>query len=704
MSEIDDLISSIAVPAIARRLAVDRAEVLEAIRLVVPALLEGFKYSVVDSPEAARHLLDVASRQRQRFLVEDKAIAIDSDSDANEAVVSEFFGGSSNSVAADIVPEGQTNHPGLALTARVLPLVAPIVLVYVGGKLVRVWETEWQSGFDLDYLLLKTSVPAELKNFAADTMLRIDNEGFTDDVWPTASALPRAAEELRDDDSSGGDSGTPPRGPHGNGGGGSDEESPRPRYLQATMPEKAETGRQFSLRVAITLTGSTASSSALKTLFVPPQGAPVTISVSAPGLLAESDLQQPVTVPPAADSDPCLFDFKAAKVGLYTVKVEVFRKGSFLGAIRLQIAVEESVRHVIEGVPQYAELPDVSVQPGEVTLQIFRSAGRSYRFQLLGDAFYGDVPGRMSNASGAVTQLVTELRSMAANRSEYATSALVRDRLKSLGIQLWLTAVPEAIQRQFWEQADGIKMFTIASDNDNIPWELLYPANGDNDRGFLAEQFPVVRRAYAQRRWRKISVGKAAYVVPPAGAPSDAMAEVEAIQALLGTGTSDGGVLSELSAVRQLVLRKDLPGIMHFACHNSFSGKKGSSIKLGGGPWRPSDLAEAKAKTTLATSRPMVFFNACRSAGEIPWFGGNTGWASEFIEAGAGAFIGSLWAVRSRAAKAFAENFYKEFVVDGQTLGTSSLRARQAVADDGGDPTWLSYTVYGNPAAVVERI
>jgi hypothetical protein len=384
--------------------------------------------------------------------------------------------------------------------------------------------------------------------------------------------------------------------------------------------------------------------------------------------------------------------------------VEAFSGGTFLGAVRLQVAVEESVRQVVEGTPQYAELPDVSVQPGEVTLQIFRSAGRSYRFQLLGDAFYGDVPARMGNASGAVTQLVTELRSMAANRSEYATSALVRDRLKSLGIQLWLAAVPDAIQRQFWEQADGITMFTIASDNDNIPWELLYPANGDNDRGFLADQFPVVRRAYAQRRWQKIRVGKAAYVVPPSGSPSDAMAEVEAIRALLGSGVRDDGVLSELSAVRQLVLGEELPGIMHFACHNTFSGKKGSSIKLGGGPWRPSDLAEAKAKTTLEASRPLVFFNACRSAGDIPWFGGNTGWASEFIEAGAGAFIGSLWAVRSRAAKTFAETFYEQLVVDGQPLGTSSLRARRAVSEDGGDPTWLSYTVYGNPAAVVERI
>ncbi|MDT5103359.1 MAG: hypothetical protein QOI25_872 [Mycobacterium sp.] len=30
-----------------------------------------------------------------------------------------------------------------------------------------------------------------------------------------------------------------------------------------------------------------------------------------------------------------------------------------------------------------------------------------------------------------------------------------------------------------WEQADRIKMFTIAAADDIIPWELLYPADGN---------------------------------------------------------------------------------------------------------------------------------------------------------------------------------------------------------------------------------
>jgi hypothetical protein len=44
-------------------------------------------------------------------------------------------------------------------------------------------------------------------------------------------------------------------------------------------------------------------------------------------------------------------------------------------------------------------------------------------------------------------------------------------------------------------------MFTIAADHDIIPWELLYPVDGTNDNGFLAEQFPVLT-ARRQSRWQ----------------------------------------------------------------------------------------------------------------------------------------------------------------------------------------------------------
>ena len=135
---------------------------------------------------------------------------------------------------------------------------------------------------------------------------------------------------------------------------------------------------------------------------------------------------------------------------------------------------------------------------------------------------------------------------MAAGTSPFTTAALVRNRIRNLGAQLWADAVPKEIRNQFWAQADRIKLFTVASDMDTVPWELLYPVDGTNDNGFLVEQFPVVRRVYGQGRIRRLPLASAAYIVPP-GSPGNAMDEVEAVRGRLGPAFMIKGSLSDLA-------------------------------------------------------------------------------------------------------------------------------------------------------------
>jgi CHAT domain-containing protein len=111
----------------------------------------------------------------------------------------------------------------------------------------------------------------------------------------------------------------------------------------------------------------------------------------------------------------------------------------------------------------------------------------------------------------------------------------------------------------------------------------------------------------------------------------------------------------------------------------------------------------AVQKHSLEAASPLVFFNACRTAGEIPGLMQMMGWAKQFMGAGAGAFVGSLWAVRSSSARVFADAFYQALVTEEKTLGIASLQARQAIAEDNGDPSWLAYTVYGNPSATIRE-
>jgi CHAT domain-containing protein len=206
----------------------------------------------------------------------------------------------------------------------------------------------------------------------------------------------------------------------------------------------------------------------------------------------------------------------------------------------------------------------------------------------------------------------------------------------------------------------------------------------------------VVRRVFGQERVRELALSRAVFVVPP-GSPPEADQEVLALRARLGATVTDGGTLTHRSAVSDLI-DGGLNGLLHFACHNAFT-SAGSHVTMADGPFDPIDLAYATQSGALRSSRPLVFFNACRSAGEIDWFSISLGWASQFLRAGAGAFVGTLWPVRSDSALTFADTFYDRLVTDGQTLAQASLNARRAIRDHDGDPTWLAYAVYGSPAA-----
>ena len=475
---------------------------------------------------------------------------------------------------------------------------------------------------------------------------------------------------------------------------------PRPRFLTGILPERAPVGARISLLALVTLAATRGASAALKDVSVTLAGTVVTITVSAPGLVPLGDLEQDLTVPFAADSDPVRFGFLAGPVGLHSVQVRVFAGGTCLGDLGLEISVESGAG-LEEGRPRVALMADLAAEPGEVTLQVSRTAAGGYSFQLLSAALYPAViiDRLAGDPATVVGQMVAELRKMSKGTGYYATPELVRRRLRSLGSQLWGDVVPKAIREQFWAQRDRIQLFTIASDVDTVPWELIYPVDFDNDVGFLVEQFPVVRRVYGQSRTRVLRLSKGAGFIVPPKSPANAMDEVAAVRASLPTNVLDRGTVNDLGRVLELL--DTVPSVLHFAGHNGFTDELGSLISLDGGPLRPGDLSYARQRHAFGSVSPLVFFNGCRTAGEIPGFTQMIGWAEEFMGAGAGAFIGSLWAVRSTSARTFAEKFYNALVCEGQSLGVASLRARQAIMADEGDPTWLAYTVYGNPSASV---
>ncbi len=477
--------------------------------------------------------------------------------------------------------------------------------------------------------------------------------------------------------------------------------SMEPRSLVAELAEQTSPGREVPLHVQIVRGNGRGVQ--LRSFPIPRDGARVMVTIHAPGLVVIDELQQELHVVPGRDSDVLRFRLKGTTPGLHQVTVRAFRGGTFLGDVTCQISVGYgSVTR--DGPQRHALLPSMAFDPGEVTLQVLRDeAAGTFSFQLISETFYAPeiFHFKAGDPRQATEQIYSELRRAAKTATTGGADGdalRLRDRLRNHGVQLWTSAVPQAVQRQFWDEADQVTAFTVLGEHDIVPWELLYPLNeGREDRGFLAEWLPVVRRVFGQDRVRSISMPRAAFVVPP-GSPADAGEEVTSLRARLGSGMADASVLTERVALTALI-EGGHAGLLHFACHNAFTGA-GSCVTMADGPFDPIDLASAAQLRTLRPHRPLVFFNACRSAGEIDWFGESLGWAPQFLNAGAGAFVGTLWPVRSRSALQFAEAFYDQLITHRQPLGQASLAARQAIRDlHGGDPTWLAYAVYGSPAA-----
>jgi CHAT domain-containing protein len=254
------------------------------------------------------------------------------------------------------------------------------------------------------------------------------------------------------------------------------------------------------------------------------------------------------------------------------------------------------------------------------------------------------------------------------------------------------------IKEQFWELRDQITAFSIATDHDIVPWELLYPLTRRDDQGFLVEQFPVVRRVYGQPRTRRISVREAAFVLPQ-DAPPYAHEEIVFINRLLKDvlAVDQAEIISRLEPLKSWI-DSGRAGLLHFACHNQFAlTAGGSSIAMADGDFLPMMLNSSTAQAVLSR-HPLVFINACRSAGAAYGYTRPMSWASKFMAAGAAAFVGTLWAIPSDVARRFSDAFYDALLREGMTFGAAMTAARRAVRSDR-DPSWLAYTAYSDPEA-----
>lgn len=476
-------------------------------------------------------------------------------------------------------------------------------------------------------------------------------------------------------------------------------QGPRPRHLVGKCPDGVGVGEPFSVLVSVVESTfqSFQSDSRLKRFAVGASGEDVLLVLHAPGYTVLGPHRQTVHVPFRGDSEPVMFELRANAPGPGRMTFTAWLKGTYLGELEVETQTEPTYGgHVTRTTSTVIE---PSAVEGMVSLVVrYDPAQNTYRFEFRDEDNPEEVTSHLAYDPGPrVERLVGDLERLARGRGGYS-AAETRDYLVNAGAGLWHELLPARLREQFWERQERIRQLTILADSDAVPWELLYPFDPGHDAGFLVEQFPVTRVVFGRRLPRSLNLQPAWFVLPD-GSPQQAHDEVAALRGIVDVPSAPRPVITELTPLLDMI-RNGVFGLLHFACHNTFDAAAGPVIPLDKRQFTPVQLTTTAISRPLARYTPLVFINACRSAGTSPSYQQLEGWARTFMAAGAGAFIGSLWAVRDSTARDFACELYSQ-LMKGTMLGKAVMLARQAAAASPGDPTWLAYTVYGDPRATL---
>jgi CHAT domain-containing protein len=163
-------------------------------------------------------------------------------------------------------------------------------------------------------------------------------------------------------------------------------------------------------------------------------------------------------------------------------------------------------------------------------------------------------------------------------------------------------------------------------------------------------------------------------------------------------GKSIGAEVKTDSKYRHVVsaLEKGEFDILHFSTHGKYNRDNPlfSQIELEDGlSSRPEDVGEMAV--SFRQAKPIVILNTCQSGVQGFSLTEIKSWATQFLDAGASAFIGTLWRVSDKAALKFTKELYKHLST-GIALGEAVQKAR-TICKEPGDSSWLAYELYGQP-------
>jgi hypothetical protein len=130
MSGLEDLLAQIPTSDIASKIGVDEAEVNQAVQLLVPVLVGGLHENAQDPDHASK--IESAADSHASLL--DGGVNVDHvDQQEGQQAIARIFGGNDAAQVASALAGGGGGNSDLL--KQLLPILAPIVLAYVGKQL-----------------------------------------------------------------------------------------------------------------------------------------------------------------------------------------------------------------------------------------------------------------------------------------------------------------------------------------------------------------------------------------------------------------------------------------------------------------------------------------------------------------------------------------------------------------------------------------
>jgi hypothetical protein len=135
MADLDELFNQIPTQEIANKLGVDEGEVNSAIKKLVPVLVGGIQQNVQADHIDSSALESAVAQQGASGLL-DSGVSVDQVDEAEgQKQIAKIFGGNDTSQVASALAGGGAGNSDLL--KKLLPILAPIVLAYIGKQLTK---------------------------------------------------------------------------------------------------------------------------------------------------------------------------------------------------------------------------------------------------------------------------------------------------------------------------------------------------------------------------------------------------------------------------------------------------------------------------------------------------------------------------------------------------------------------------------------